>query len=87
MSIPKLYTIKEAAEVLRCSEKTIRRKRESGELETKPPGKKNSGKWTFPESTIVSYLDGLTKPEGDVPSRVEAPPEVKKAFRQIRMEG
>jgi len=86
MSIPKLYTLKEAATALRCCEKTVDRMRKSGELLTMPPGKKNRGKWTFPESTIVAYLDGLTEAQGDVPSRVEAPPEVKKAFRQIRIE-
>ena len=54
--IPKLYTIKEVAETLRMSEKTLRRMMTSGKIEFyKNPGM--TGKILFSEKHITDYLE------------------------------
>lgn len=51
---PQFYTVEEVAELLRCHEKTIRRRINRRELlATKPPG---SGCYLIPRNAINDYL-------------------------------
>jgi excisionase family DNA binding protein len=53
---PKFYTTKEAAALLRCTEKTIRRRILAGRLlATKPP---HTHRWLIPESELKRLLNG-----------------------------
>ena len=52
---PKLYTVEEAAEILRCSRKTIRRKILRGEIvASRPSGSRN---WLIPETSLKAYVN------------------------------
>lgn len=52
---PKLYTVEEATEILRCSRKTIRRRIQVGELvATKPPGARG---WLIPETSLKAHVN------------------------------
>ena len=55
LSPPTLYTIREAAHILRCSTKTIRRQIARGHLlATKPKGQRF---WLIPETAIKHLLN------------------------------
>lgn len=52
---PKFYTVQEAAHLLRCSTKTVRRQIERGHLlATKPKGLRS---WLIPETSIKNLLN------------------------------
>ena len=55
MSFPKFFRIPEVAEILRASEKTVRRRIRSGKIKARKEG----GRILIPDVEIQRYLDAL----------------------------
>lgn len=71
----KQLTVKETAEILRCTEDTVRGKANDGSLK----GSKSTGSWLFAQSDVEAYLNG--KPS----VKVETDEELDKAKRNLEL--